>query len=332
MLIGRALTAIKVKIFKALYCRHTIFGNLRRLRNQVRRSWPGADPLSESRSEAVYVHFDRHGVIHDYVHEQLRALVGAGFRITFVSNATKFPEEAVTEISRFCRQILWRRNVGYDFGAYKDGIKAIGNLDRVERLVLMNDSVYGPFYPLKPLLEAVDPSKTDFWGITDSWELAFHIQSYFLMFFPGALQSKQFREFWHRFPYVNKKKWIIERGEIGLSQLLVQHKFRAGVLAPYWQAAERILEKINKVDSAALAPAHREFLERITNHIVRGTPMNQSHLFWESIVVDFDCPFLKREVIKQNPAGIPFTWRWPEMIGERSSYDLSLISRHLQAD
>ncbi len=278
------------------------------------------------------MHFDRHGIIHDYVHEQLRALVAAGFRITFVSNAPKFSEGTAREVASFCRQILWRRNVGYDFGAYKDGIKAIGNLDRVDRLVLMNDSVYGPFYPLKPLLEAVDPSKTDFWGITDSWEIAFHIQSYFLLFFPRALQSKQFREFWQRFPYVNRKNWVIERGEVALSQLLVQHKFRAAALAPYWRAAERILEKIDKVDSTELAPAHREFLERITNHIVRGTPMNQSHFFWETIVVDFDCPFLKREVIKQNPAGIPYMWRWPEMIGECGSYDLSLISRHLQAD
>src|SRR4051794_4350394 len=121
MVIRRALTAIKVKIFEGLYCRYAIVGNLRRLRNHVRRSWPGADPLSDSRSEAVYVHFDRHGIIHDYVHEQLRALVAAGFRITFVSNATKFSQGTAAEIASCCRQILWRRNVGYDFGAYKDG-------------------------------------------------------------------------------------------------------------------------------------------------------------------------------------------------------------------
>ena len=49
-----------------------------------------------------------------------------GFRITFVSNAPKFSEGTAREIASFCRQILWRHNVGYDFGAYKDGIKAIG--------------------------------------------------------------------------------------------------------------------------------------------------------------------------------------------------------------
>jgi lipopolysaccharide biosynthesis protein len=226
---------------------------------------------------------------------------------------------------------LWRRNAGYDFGGYKDGIKALGDLDQVERLLIMNDSVYGPFFPLTPILAAIDPLQTDFWGITDSWELAYHIQSYFMIFLQGALQSGEFRKFWRRLPYVNKKEWVIENGEIRLSQLLVQRKLRASVLAPYWPAAELILNKINRVDMAALAPAHREFLERVANYIVRGTPVNQSHFFWETIVVDFGCPFLKREVINHNPAGIPYTWRWPEMISEQSGYDLGLIKRHLQA-
>jgi lipopolysaccharide biosynthesis protein len=331
MLIRRILTATRVKIFKTLYYRYAIVGNLRRLRNHVRGSWRGADPIADSRSHAVYVHFDGHGIIHDYVHEQLRALVEAGFRITFVSNATKFSKGTAAEIAALCRQIIWRRNVGYDFGGYKDGIKAVGDLDQVDRLLLMNDSIYGPFYPLTEMLAAIDPAQTDFWGITDSWEIAFHIQSYFMIFFPGALQSSQFRKFWARFPYVNKKDWVIHQGEVGLSQLLVQHKMRANVLAPYWQAAEIILKKISRLDTDALAPAHKEFLERIANHIVRGTPMNQSHFFWETIVADFRCPFLKRDVIKHNPAGIPYTWRWPEMITEHSDYDLSLIKRHLQA-
>jgi lipopolysaccharide biosynthesis protein len=331
MLIRRLLTSIKIQIYKALYRRHAIIGNLRRLRNPVRDSWPGADPLPDSRHEAVYVHFDRHGIVHGYVLEHLRALVAAGFRITFVSNAPKFSRESIAGIAGFCRQILWRHNAGYDFGAYKDGIRAVGDLDQIDRLLLMNDSVYGPFFPLTKILAAVDPLQTDFWGITDSWEHAYHVQSYFMLFLQGALQSAEFGKFWRRFPYVNKKEWIIERGEIGLSQLLVQHKLRASVLAPYWQVAEVVLNKIDRVDTAAFAPAHKEFLERISNNIVRGTPMNQSHFFWETIVVDFGCPFLKRDVIKLNPAGIPYTWRWPEMISEHSDYDLSLIRRHLQA-
>jgi lipopolysaccharide biosynthesis protein len=309
---------------------HLILGHLRRSRSYIRRTWPGKDPVASSTSEAVYVHFDRHGVIHDFVLEQLRQLVEAGFRITFVSNSPKFDEQSVALIARYCRQILWRRNVGYDFGAYKDGIAAVGDLDRVARLVLMNDSVYGPFFPLTSVLAAADPSRTDVWGITDSWEHRYHIQSYFILFLEGALRSPAFRRFWRRFPYVNRKNWIIINGEIKLTQVLTQSKLRASVLNPYWQIAKAVLDKLeHRTDD--LPSAHEAFLARMHGLLVRGRPMNQSHFFWDTLVTDFRCPFLKREVILINPAGLPFHWRWNEVISRESDYDIGLIMRHLQA-
>jgi lipopolysaccharide biosynthesis protein len=332
MLIRLILTKIEARILRALYCRHAIIGNLRRLRNHLRDSWLGADPLRDSHNEAVYVHYDRHGVVHGYVLEQLRALVAAGFRITFVSNAPTFTQKNVSEIAAFCRQILWRRNVGLDFGAYKDGIEAVGDLAGVERLLLMNDSVYGPLYPLTSIVAAIDPLNTDFWGISDSWEHCYHIQSYFMIFFQGALQSSAFGTFWKNFPYVNNKHWIIRHGEVELSQALIRNKLRANVLAPFWQVAKVVMEKISRVDPDTLAPAHKDFLDSMFNRIVRGLPVNPSHHFWETMVAHFGCPFVKRDLIMWNPAQIPYTWRWAEIISQYSDYDPSLIERHLRAN
>src|SRR5262249_33458587 len=92
---------------------HWIIGTLRLARNYVRKPWAGADPCGGSAHEAVYVHYDPRGAIHDYVTMQLRELAAAGFRVTFVSNARKFPPGNVPEIAAYCRQIIWRRNVGY---------------------------------------------------------------------------------------------------------------------------------------------------------------------------------------------------------------------------
>jgi lipopolysaccharide biosynthesis protein len=310
---------------------HAFVGNLRRLQNQVRRTWAGSDPLPASRSEAVYVHYDRNGVIHDYVLEQLRAIVAAGFRITFVSNSPSFSEKNVSEIASYCSRILWRRNVGHDFGAYKDGVRAIGNLDRVDRLLLMNDSVYGPFHSLAHILAAIDPAGTDFWGISDSWEYHYHIQSYFLLFLRGALQSSAFQQFWQKLPYVTNRDWVIQNGEIKLSQRLIQFKLRASVLVPYWKVAKVVMDKISRLDTERMVGPHKDFLDRTLDIIVRGTPVNPSHHFWEAMISDFGCPFLKRDLITRNPAEIPFTWRWDEVISRYSDYDLSLIERHLRS-
>ena len=309
---------------------HWLLGQARRLRSHVRKRWAGADPVADSDSEAVYLHFDRGGAVHDYVIRQLQELVSAGFRITFVSNAPKFDPNCPAEIIPHCRQILWRRNVGYDFGGYKDGIAAVGDLGRVKRLLLMDDSVYGPFRPLSEVLAAVDPSQTDMWGITDSWEHNYHIQSYFVLFLKGAIESHVFSRFWNSYPYVNRKGWVIRKGEIGLTQAFTQHKVRVSVLNPFFDVAKVVLAKLERANVDDLPPAHRDFLRDLRSMLIQGRPMNQSHFFWDTLVTDCGCPFLKREVILLNPARLPYAWRWSEIIA-RTKYDIGLILRDMQA-
>lgn len=309
---------------------HYGIGQARRLASFVRQRWSGADPLADSRDEAVYVHFDRKGVVHDYVVKQLEALVEAGFRITFVTNSPRFEEDNVALISPYCRQILWRRNVGYDFGAYKDGIAALGDLAAINRLLLMNDSVYGPVRPLSEVLLNADPERTDVWGITDSWEHHYHIQSYFIVFLKGALSSKAFRRFWRRMPYVNNKAWVIHYSEVRLTQALTQYKLRASVLSPYYDLARAALAALAQRPEG-LSKVHAKFLDEMTDAIISGNPMNPSHVFWETLLVQFGSPFLKREAITSNPIKIPFVWRWDEAIARISDYDPGLIRRHLQS-
>jgi lipopolysaccharide biosynthesis protein len=316
--------------FQACCACHWLLGSLRRLRSFIRATWPGNDPLSGSRQHAVYVHYDRKGVIHDYVIGQLQALKEAGFRITFVSNSPKFSSGNIPELVGLCRQIIWRRNVGYDFGGYKDGVKAIGNLELVDRLLLMNDSVYGPFFDLPDILSRIDTAQTDVWGITDSWQHHYHVQSYFILFFRNALRAPAFQRFWRHLPYVNWKTWIIFYGEIKLTHVLAQQKLRINVLAPYWEVAKATLEKLQGRPSK-LSPTHSDFLDELQAMIVSGKPMNPSHIFCEPLLTEFNCPFLKREAIVANPLRVPFIWRWDEALADVSDYDPDLIRRHLQA-
>jgi lipopolysaccharide biosynthesis protein len=52
--------------------------------------------------------------------------------------------------------------------------------------------------------------------------------------------------------------------------------------------------------------------------------------FWDILITDYGCPFIKRELIQLNPAGIPFLSRWRAVIASRSEYDTSMIERHLR--
>ena len=73
----------------------------------------------------------------------------------------------------------------------------------------------------------------DAFGITDSWEIRYHLQSYFLIFFPNAIRSRAFQRFWSRFPTISDKPWLIRNGEVRLTSVLARSKLRLGALCPY---------------------------------------------------------------------------------------------------
>ena len=321
---------LRKALFRILDSIINFFGQFRRTRNLIIRSTPGKDPLPGAARVAVYVHFDPQGKVADYVLYQLKELVEAGFGIIFVTNSPMFPSASEAAVAPFCRTVLWRKNVGYDFGAYKDGIKAVGDTGDLDGLLLMNDSVYGPFWKLNDMLSKIDRSSTDFWGITDSWEQHFHIQSYFILFFPAAFNSKAFKQFWQRLSYINYKGWVIRNGELKISRILTREKLRGQVLAPYWSVAKLVLDRLQGLNADHLSGEYRSFLDRLSINLIGGRVLNPMHFFWDVLIIDYKCPFIKRELIRINPADIPFVWRWPEAVQACSDYDISMIQSHLQ--
>lgn len=315
----------------AVFIQDLIIGSVARVvrrKSFVREHCSGDDPASGSEKAAVYVHFDSKGVVHEYVVYQLRELLDAGFRITFVSNAPIFPEGSRGLVRPFCKDIIWRHNIGYDFGAYKDGISALGPPDHLDTLVLMNDSIYGPFWKLSDTISKIDRTRYDFWGIVDSWEQQrYHLQSFFLVLFSETLQSPAFKAFWRRYPYVNNKKWVIRNGEIELTQALAEQRLRSGALASYWSIAEAMKNRL-AAPPASESTTDSAFRARLETLLIAGRPLNSMHFFWDVLINEYRCPFIKRELITANPAGIPNARQYTSFIHRNTPYDVSLIELH----
>lgn len=280
----------------------SLFGKFARRGNYVRERIKGDDPLRDAPRAAVFVHFDKAGIVHDYVVHQLCELVAAGYRVTFVSNAPDLPAESRARVQPLCKELIWRFNTGYDFGAYKDGIASIADLDQLDSLILMNDSVYGPFWGLQDTLARIDHSSTDFWGITDSYENRHHIQTFFMVFMQNTLKATAFRTFWSDLPYINHRMWVIRNAEVALTQILLNARLRPGVLAPYRTVAATLSQRV----------------------------VNPMQYFWDILITDYQCPFIKRDLLTSNPTKIAGTSRWPEVIAAHSSYDITMITRHLK--
>ena len=301
-----------------------------RRESYVQERWEGVRPLAGAARVAVFVHYDRQGVVHDFVWHYLRQLHDLGYAIVFTSNA---PRLAQPEMLRdLCALVIRRDNVGYDFGAYKEGIAAIPDLGAVDTLLLANDSVYGPLHHLAGVLDRMDPQGADVWGASDSWEFSFHLQSYFLVFHRAALASPAFTAFWKKLRYVQSKTWIVRRYEVGLTRALRRGGLRCRAAFPYRRAASALIEAVveRNVAGDGLDPVRKTFIQQVFRTVNAGVPLNGTHFFWDYLISQMDFPFLKRDLLQKNPARIPLLNYWERVVKQSTDYDTDLILRHLE--
>ncbi|CAO3383420.1 rhamnan synthesis F family protein [Azospirillum argentinense] len=302
-----------------------------RKESYVRERWEGHRPLAGARRVVVFVHYDRQGVVHDFVRHYLRQLHDIGFSIVFVSNAPRLVQvEALQDI---CALVIRRDNVGYDFGAYKEGIAAVPDLGALDMLLLANDSVYGPLYHLGGLLDRMGPEEADVWGASDSWERSFHLQSYFLLFHKAALTAPAFAAFWRQLRYVQSKTWIVRKYEIGLTRTLRRSGLNCRAAFPYRQAAAALVEAVvegNVTGDALQDPVRKRFIQQVFYTINAGVPLNGTHFFWDYLIARMEFPFIKRDLLQKNPARIPLLNYWERVVQTSTDYDTDLILRHLE--
>lgn len=299
------------------------------------QSTDGEVDLVGANKVAVYAHYDRYGQVHRYVLTQLQALKEAGFCVVFVTNCKALEPASILSLKPLVGKIICRKNIGYDFGAYKDGILALEKVDALDSLLIVNDSVYGPFSSIDSLLSEKVTANDDVIAITDSWEVSYHLQSYFVLFSKKVIADPDFWKFWTEMRYINYKSAVVQRYEIGLTKLLLRLRFKCSALFPYEVASKLMYSELSNADvesgTAKTLPRHqRDYFDTVTQSLSKGVPLNGTHFLWEKLLVDMGCPFVKRELLSVNPMKIPDLIRFEDKLTKVSKYDFDLIRDHLK--
>ena len=168
----------------------------------------------------------------------------------------------------------------------------------------------------------MDQKDVDIWGITDSWEDSWHLHSYFLVLNQTALRSAFFEEFWGDFRYIKQKSNVINSYEIGFSGRAREAGLRCSAYCDYSLVLEDFLNNPIFRDEWTGQKARVEKFSR--------KPHNSSHFFWATMIKNFDCPFLKVELLRDNPSSVPDVSHWRSIISQFTDYDPSLIEQHLK--
>lgn len=274
----------------------------------------------------VFVHYDKHSTVDEYVYTYLKELQKNSSYLIFISTAQLSPNDIDT-IAKYSSSIIVKENVGYDFMSYKIGLE---NFDytQYDEVIICNDSVYGPVYPLNNTFKVMQNSNCDFWGMTNNRDIHYHLQSYFLVFKKKVINSDVFKNFWEQVQVLHDKNEIIQQYEIGLSQTLITHGFK-----PYaFATIETLFFQKIKILLSKLTPSkiRKKLISIIndTHSLKRIEKINATHYLWKELLVVNKMPFIKIELLRDNPKNINIDDIY-KTIQEVSEYDASMIKKHL---
>jgi lipopolysaccharide biosynthesis protein len=186
----------------------------------------GLTPLGALDRVAVVAHWSPNSRVSRSLSELSRALVDYGYAVVLVSASDdprprEWPGEKPASLT-----VLRRPNIGYDFGSWAAALDWYPQILAANQVLLLNDSLAGPFQPIDHLLKLFDDSAADVWGLTDSTQMGqAHLQSYCLGFKDRCLQEAPLARFWRGIRVERSRDDIIRRYELGLGRLLDREHF-----------------------------------------------------------------------------------------------------------
>ncbi|MCQ8241718.1 rhamnan synthesis F family protein [Rhizosaccharibacter radicis] len=253
-----------------------------------------------TKNVCLFAQYHPRGRVPEHTLHYLAALRDCGFIVHMAMSGCDEADPA--DVPRL-RQlgVHWhpRPNRGLDFGAWQH-LLGLDDVVDADRVLLANDSVFGPLRPLGALVARMEADAPDVWGMVESHENGWHLQSWFLCFRRAALAAPPIRRVLSQpFGEMDKRE-IVLHGELGMGAAILAAGLRWRAA---WQPPRRGLRRL-----VATNPLHvdwRTTLDRV--------------------------PFLKVELLRDNPARIPWAGEWRRALADHPPQMRGMIEAHLNA-
>ena len=260
----------------------------------------------------------------------LRSLAKNGFQ-TIIVDTSDSVSPSVEEFLRAESDLyISRDNVGWDFSSWLSTVIFFPELEsKANRILLTNDSNFGPFGGLEKYLSPNEISETnDIWGLTESLQYEPHLQSFFVVFERSALGGNALTDFAKSYKFPVDKQRIILDGEVALTHSMHAKGFRLGVHHSYDSLAneflssfsERLVKSVSKEiysdDLGVTLSPLVGWNNHVATQVAQHAALNPTHHFWD-LLLESGYPFIKRELIRKNPVNFPnLRQRLEELLSE----------------
>lgn len=184
------------------------------------------------RRTAIVATYSADGHVSDTLLYLLNGLREVADNIILIGDSPIFPEE-LNKLEGIVCYAEYERRGRYDFGSYKRGLEMARELNllnskKIDELIIMNDSCYGPVYSFSESFDYMSNNVIyDFWGYNCSRNAGnWYLCSGFYVFNRKIIDSKLLDEFFCRVRGKVTRGVAVEQFEIELSRVLLSQGLR----------------------------------------------------------------------------------------------------------
>lgn len=179
---------------------------------------------------AIFASYSFDKTIPEYVIYYLNKLRDVCDYIVLVCD-NKILESEKSKIIDLVDYAEFGKHGGYDFGSWKKGYNYLlkeNLLENFDAMILANDSCYGPIGELENIIDKMETKNVDYWGLLDSIDGNYHIQSFFYYLKKHVVLSRNLKEFFDNLPSKMSFQEAIDNGEKKFT-IKLEEKFRSTV-------------------------------------------------------------------------------------------------------
>lgn len=268
--------------------------------------------LKSFKKLCLFSHFDKDDIIDKYVIFAIKELYKLDYEIVFITTSEKIKNSELQKIAKYLKLAIVKKNIGYDFIAWKTGLSLVPEYKKYETILHMNDSIFFPLHHPKKMFDTMKYKKVDFWGINDRLSTDNFIHSFFWVFNKRIIKSKFYQDYWNNCKTTINKLQLVRNYEMSFTPLLKQKGFKTSTY-------------INIEDVASYA---KQQFDSFNENTVLFSTSYQS--FWDILIKEFKSPYIKKNIL--NSSHVDFnigTIFWKEFLNKYTIYDPKVIENYL---
>ena len=153
----------------------------------------------------------------------LTCLQRAGYNTVLVNNG-RLSGKLVDAYLPYCHTVIQKPPGGRDFGGYQWGtrfLRGLGDDNQVDQVIYCNDSIFVRPTSFEQLLNRIKQLNEDYIGITETFEIHYHVQSWFFAISGRIFDAPFYRTFWDHYRPYSHRQHCINNGEVRMSKFLL---------------------------------------------------------------------------------------------------------------